>query len=170
LTGASLPPARSTVLPGTFSFEPLARGKVKAATGRKLGFRSPLTNRSLQWRARDANGLWFSPWSLLPLFFRLYRLDSQPGSLWLDESLTALNALEIIDGKPAPLWGMTPLDRWRPDGVKTSNLYLYFVLGVFKVFGTGYFGLKAISYCRRSRALSPAIFCSRLWPAAALLF
>ena len=81
----------------------------------------------------------------LAAFFRLYRIHSQPASLWLDESLTALNALEIIDGKNAPLWGMTPLDRWRPDWVKTSNLYLYYVVLVFKIFGTGYLGLKMVS-------------------------
>jgi len=81
----------------------------------------------------------------LAAFFRLYRIHSQPASLWLDESLTALNALAIIDGKSAPLWGMTPLDRWRPDWVKTSNLYLYYVVSVFKTFGTGYFGLKMVS-------------------------
>jgi hypothetical protein len=78
-------------------------------------------------------------------FFRLYRLASQPLSLWLDESLAGLNALEIIEGKSAPIWGMTPLDRWRPDWVKTSNLYLYYVVAVFKVFGTGFWGLKMVS-------------------------
>lgn len=82
---------------------------------------------------------------LLASFFRLYRIDSQPSSLWLDEALTGLNALEIIEGKNAPLWEMTPLDRWRPDWVKTSNLYLYYVVLVFKVFGSGYFGLKMVS-------------------------
>ena len=82
---------------------------------------------------------------LIAAFFRLYRLDSQPLSLWLDESLAGLNALEIIEGKNAPIWDMTPLDRWRPDWVKTSNLYLYYVVSVFKVFGAGYFGLKMVS-------------------------
>lgn len=82
---------------------------------------------------------------LLAAFFRLYHINSQPASLWLDESLTGLNALEIINGKSAPFWGMTPLDRWRPDWVKTSNLYLYYVVLVFKVFGADYFGLKMVS-------------------------
>ena len=35
----------------------------------------------------------------LATFFRLHSLESQPSSLWLDESLTGLNALEIIEGK-----------------------------------------------------------------------
>lgn len=78
-------------------------------------------------------------------FFRLYRIDSQPSSLWLDESLTGLNALEIIEGRDAPIWQMTPLDRWRPAWVKTSNLYLYYVVMIFKVFGTEYLGLKMVS-------------------------
>ena len=56
--------------------------------------------------------------ALIAAFFRLYRLDAQPLSLWVDETLTGLNALEIIEGKYAPLWAMTPLDRWRPDWVK----------------------------------------------------
>lgn len=82
---------------------------------------------------------------LIASFFRLYRIYSQPVSLWLDESLTGLNALEIVEGKTAPIWEMTPLDRWRPNWVKTSNLYLYYVVLVFKIFGTGYFGLKMVS-------------------------
>jgi len=82
---------------------------------------------------------------IIAAFFRLHRLDSQPSSLWLDEGLVGINALEIIDGKHAPIWEMTPLDRWRPDWVKTSNLYLYYVILVLKVFGTDYFGLKMVS-------------------------
>ena len=82
---------------------------------------------------------------LIASLFRFYRLDSNPFSLWLDEGLTGLNALEIIEGKSAPLWAMTPLDRWRPNWVQTSNLYLYYVAAVLKVFGSGYFGLKMVS-------------------------
>lgn len=78
-------------------------------------------------------------------FFRLHRIHTQPASLWLDESLTALNALDIIDGKSAPFWGVTPLDRWRPEWVKTSNLYLHYVAFVFRVFGANYMGLKMVS-------------------------
>jgi hypothetical protein len=80
--------------------------------------------------------LWLIALIGLAAFFRLYSLNSQPWSLWLDESLTGLNALEIIEGKTAPIWGMTPLDPWRPEWVKTS---------VFKIFGIRYFGLKMIS-------------------------
>ena len=83
---------------------------------------------------------------LITSLFRFYRLDSNPFSLSLDEGLTGLNALEIIEGaKNAPLWGMTPLDRWKPDWVQTSNLYLHYVVLVFKLFGSGYFGLKMVS-------------------------
>lgn len=82
---------------------------------------------------------------LVAAMFRLYRIDSQPLSLSLDEALTGLNALEILEGKHAPIWEMTPLDRWKPDWVKTSNGYLYFVVLVLKALGPGYFGLKMVS-------------------------
>ncbi|HWP24322.1 MAG TPA: glycosyltransferase family 39 protein [Candidatus Binatia bacterium] len=95
--------------------------------------------------SRRSEGLLVLALAVVAAFFRLYRLDSQPSSLWLDEGLTGLNALAIIEGKSAPLWSMTPLDSWRPDWVKTSNLYLLYVVGVFKVFGTDYFGLKMVS-------------------------
>jgi len=90
---------------------------------------------------------WLLVFALLSIaaFFRLHHLDSQPSSLWLDEGLVGINALEIIDGKHAPIWEMSALDRWRPDWVKTSNLYLYYVVFIFKTFGTGYFGLKMVS-------------------------
>ena len=82
---------------------------------------------------------------LVAALFRLYRIDVQPLSLSLDEGLTGLNALEIIEGKHAPIWEMTPLDRWKPDWVKTSNGYLHFVALVLKAMGPGYFGLKMVS-------------------------
>jgi 4-amino-4-deoxy-L-arabinose transferase-like glycosyltransferase len=132
-------------LAGYFFIRAAGEGQGESSDRPQAGF--PLAADKPQFAMAGARREWLVVLALvfIAAFFRLYRLDSQPGSLWLDESLTALNALEIIDGKPAPLWGMTSLDRWRPDWVKTSNLYLYFVLGVFKVFGTGYFGLKAIS-------------------------
>jgi hypothetical protein len=95
---------------------------------------------------------------LIASFFRLYRIDSQPISLWLDESLTGLNALEIIEGKPAPIWQMTPLDRWRPDWVKTSNLYLHYTVWVLNIFGTGYFGLKMVSLLPAIAGVGAAYF------------
>jgi hypothetical protein len=82
---------------------------------------------------------------LIALLFRLYRLDFSPYSLFLDEGLVGLNALEILEGKSAPIWGMTPLDRWQPDWVQTSNLYLHYVALNLNLFGSGYFGLKMIS-------------------------
>src|ERR1043166_5765278 len=78
-------------------------------------------------------------------FFRLFRIDSLPGGIWIDESFTGLNALEIMDGKYAPLSGVTPLNRFRPEWVKTSNLYLYYVVFILKLFGATQFGLKMVS-------------------------
>jgi 4-amino-4-deoxy-L-arabinose transferase-like glycosyltransferase len=91
-------------------------------------------------------------------FFRLYRLDSQPASLWLDEGFTGVNALQIIEGKPATIWGVTPLDPWRPDWVKTTNLYLYYAVGMFKIFGSGYFGLKMLSVAPAIASVAVAYF------------
>jgi tetratricopeptide (TPR) repeat protein len=100
-------------------------------------------------------------------FFRLYRIDTQPASLWLDESLTGLIALEIIEGGSARLWSMTPLDAWRPDWVKTTNVYLYFVVAILKTFDLGYFGLKLISLLARGRideAVEQLLVALRLQP------
>ena len=98
---------------------------------------------------------------LIASFFRLHRIESQPASLWLDESLTGLNALEIIEGKSALIWQMTPLDRWRPDWVKTSNLYLHYTALVLKIFGTGYFGLKMVSLLPAIAGVGAAYFLFR---------
>jgi hypothetical protein len=78
-------------------------------------------------------------------FFRLFRIESVPGGIWIDESFTGVNALEIIDGKYAPLWGVTPLNKFRPEWVKTSNVYLYYVVFVLKEFGSTHLGLKMVS-------------------------
>lgn len=107
---------------------------------------------------------------LVAAFFRLYRLDAQPSSLWLDESLTGLNALEIIEGKSAPIWGMTPLNRWDPSWVKTSNLYLYYVVLNFKIFGAGTFGVKMISVVPAVAGVMAAYFLFKRVAHAAVAF
>jgi hypothetical protein len=81
----------------------------------------------------------------LAAFFRLFRIDTQPGSLWIDETFAGVNALEIIEGKHAPIWEVTPLNRFQPEWVKTPNLYLYYVVMILKIFGFGHLALKMVS-------------------------
>ena len=81
---------------------------------------------------------------LIAVFMRLYRLGAIPPGLWVDEIYTASNAMELNAGGywKNPL-RMTPLvgEGW----VETSNLYLYFVRGVWLIFGRNYLGVKMAS-------------------------
>ncbi len=63
-------------------------------------------------------------------FFRLFRIDTQPGGLWIDETFTGLNALEILEGKFTPLSGVTPLNRFQPNWVKTPIKRSHFAGGI----------------------------------------
>ncbi len=80
----------------------------------------------------------------LAAFLRLYKIQSIPPGLWVDELYTASNALEL---HAAAHWQnplrMTPLvgTGW----VETSNLYLYFVRCIWLIFGVNYIGTKMVS-------------------------
>jgi len=81
---------------------------------------------------------------LLAVFMRLYRLGVIPPGLWVDEIYTASNAMELnANGYWKNPFRMTPLvgEGW----VETSNLYLYFVRGLWLIFGRNYWGVKMAS-------------------------
>lgn len=81
---------------------------------------------------------------LLGAFFRLYRLDSIPPGLWVDEINAAQRAEQLMLSKPFQPFGATPLT-WLENWVQTSNLYLYSIVLLFRTVGFGYWPIKMIS-------------------------
>jgi len=91
--------------------------------------------------------------ALTACFFRIYNIESMPPGIWLDEKFTVNNAIRIFEdavrnpGDASNPWrspfSCTPLiyAGW----VETPNLYLYYVLGILKLFNFSYFGIKMFS-------------------------
>ena len=73
----------------------------------------------------------------LAVFMRLYRLDSMPPGIFVDETNAATDALYILEGRPdspfATGWFETP------------TMYAYYLLGLFKTIGINFAALKAAS-------------------------
>ncbi|MFQ5668000.1 MAG: PA14 domain-containing protein, partial [Candidatus Binatia bacterium] len=88
--------------------------------------------------------------------FRLYRIRSMPPGVWVDETNIAIDALKILDGRPdSPFW----VGWW-----ETPTLYAYFMAGLFKLGGVGFWSLKAAS-------LLPALLTvAAIYPVGLLLF
>ena len=92
----------------------------------------------------------------LAIFLRVYRLDSIPPGIFVDETNGALDAIHILEGRNDTPFGTG----W----YGTPNGYVYYMAGVFKLLGVNYVGLKAVS-------LVPAILTVlALYPLARLLF
>ena len=81
---------------------------------------------------------------LLGAFFRLYRLDSVPPGLWIDEINVTHRAAGALLEKPFLPFGGSPLT-WLGNWVQTSNLYLYSIILIFKLFGYGFWQIKMVS-------------------------
>ena len=79
----------------------------------------------------------------LTLLFRLFRLTTVPAGLFVDEVLTARNALAWRLGAEPDWLGARPLlvEGW----VETSHLYLAFASTVMRVFGDDLAGVRMIS-------------------------
>jgi len=73
----------------------------------------------------------------LAIFLRLHRLNSVPPGIYVDETNAALDALYILEGRSvspfATGWYGTP------------NAYIYYMAGIFKLFGANWPALKAVS-------------------------
>jgi len=73
----------------------------------------------------------------LAIFLRLYRLNSIPAGIYVDETNGALDALNILDGRNdspfATGWYETP------------NGYIYYMAALFKLLGANYYALKVAS-------------------------
>lgn len=100
---------------------------------------------------------------------RLYKIETMPPGLWVDEIYTASNAWELNeDGRWKSPFGMTPLVG--PGWVETPNLYLYYVRAVWLIFGLNYLGVKMASILPGIAAVLLLFFLvRRLWGTRAAL-
>jgi 4-amino-4-deoxy-L-arabinose transferase-like glycosyltransferase len=73
----------------------------------------------------------------LAIFLRTYRLNSIPPGIYVDETNGALDSLYILEGRDASPFGTG----W----YGTPNAFLYFMAGVFKLFGANWMSLKLVS-------------------------
>lgn len=81
--------------------------------------------------------------ALLAVAFRCWRLDSVPPGLYIDEVLTARNALAWRVDPDAGLLGSRAL--LMPGWVETSNLYLAFASAILALGGDGLLGIRLVS-------------------------
>ncbi|HET9768921.1 MAG TPA: glycosyltransferase family 39 protein [Thermoanaerobaculia bacterium] len=79
----------------------------------------------------------------LALAFRCWRLASAPPGLYIDEVLTARNAIAWRLDPHASLFGSRPL--LMPGWVETSNLYLAFASTILALGGDGLLGIRLVS-------------------------
>jgi len=73
----------------------------------------------------------------LAIFLRIYRIDSIPPGIYVDETNGGLDALYILEGRLDSPFGTG----W----YSTPNGYLYYMAAIFKLFGTTWTGLKIAS-------------------------
>lgn len=81
--------------------------------------------------------------ALLAVAFRCWRIEGVPPGLYVDEVLTARNALAWRVDPHAGLLGSRPL--LMPGWVETSNLYLAFASTVLWLGGDGLLGIRLVS-------------------------
>jgi len=74
----------------------------------------------------------------LAVFLRVYRIDVIPPGIYVDETNGALDAAYILEGRHDSPFGTG----W----YGTPNGYIYYMAGLFKLFGANYFSLKAASF------------------------
>ncbi len=114
---------------GAWLLGAVGHGAPRAATASTLWSDSP-RNRRLELLA-------FALIFILAVFLRTYRLDSIPSGIYVDETNGSLDALYINEGRDvspfATGWYGTP------------NGYLYYMAGVFRVFGANWYSLKFVS-------------------------
>ena len=73
----------------------------------------------------------------LAVFLRTYRLGSIPPGIYVDETNAAIDALYLLEGRPDSPFGTG----W----YGTPNGYLYYMAGIFKLFGANWISLKIVS-------------------------
>ncbi len=73
----------------------------------------------------------------LAVFCRVYRLESIPSGIYVDETNGALDALAVLEGEKTSPFGTA----W----YETPAGFIYYMAGLFKLFGANYYALKAVS-------------------------
>lgn len=86
---------------------------------------------------------------LLALGVRTYRLSEIPPALYVDETNAALDALYLLEGRP--------VSPFATGWYETPNGYIYYMAGLFKLFGANYWTLKAASLLPALLTI-PAVF------------
>jgi hypothetical protein len=114
---------------GAWVIGAVGRGSPRAATA--------LTIWSDSARNRWLEAIAFLLIFALAIFLRTYRLDSIPPGIYVDETNGALDALYILEGRDVSPFGTG----W----YGTPNGFLYFMAGVFKLFGANWLSLKIVS-------------------------
>lgn len=71
------------------------------------------------------------------IFFRVYRLTTMPPGIFIDQTNGALDALAILEGRQASPFGTS----W----YEIPTLYVYFMLGMFKLLGASWLALVLAS-------------------------
>src|SRR5215212_2577241 len=117
------------LLLGTWLIGAVGRGSPRAATALTL-WPDSLRN---HWLEIAAFLLIFA----LAIFLRTYRLNSIPPGIYVDETNGALDSLYILEGRDVSPFGTG----W----YGTPNGYLYYMAGIFKLFGANWLSLKLVS-------------------------
>ena len=92
----------------------------------------------------------------IAIALRVFRLESLPPGMFVDETNASIDALYILDGRQVSAFATG----W----YETPNLYMYFLAALFKLFGATFYTLKAAS-------LIPAILTIvAIYPLARILF
>jgi len=117
------------MLVGSWLIGAVGRGSPRAATALKL-WPDSTRNRWLEVIA-------FLLILALAIFLRTYHFNSIPPGIYVDETNGGLDSLYILEGRDASPFGTG----W----YGTPNGYLYYMAGIFKLFGANWFSLKLIS-------------------------
>ncbi|WP_423225718.1 PA14 domain-containing protein [Candidatus Amarolinea aalborgensis] len=75
--------------------------------------------------------------ALVAIFFRVYRLTTMPPGIFIDQTNGALDALAVLEGRQASPFGTS----W----YEIPTMYVYFMLGMFKLLGTTWLALVLAS-------------------------
>lgn len=75
--------------------------------------------------------------ALVAIFFRIYRLTTMPPGIFIDQTNGALDALAVLEGRQASPFGTS----W----YEIPTMYVYFMLGMFKLLGTTWLALVLAS-------------------------
>ncbi len=94
--------------------------------------------------------------ALLAVFLRVYRLEQMPPGIFVDETNAALDAIAIMEGRHDSPFGTG----W----FETPTMYAYYLVGLFKLFGTIFVSLKVAS------VLPGIVTVLLLYPLARLMF